>query len=95
MCFYINNSQRLCNDSNLTISLCIINLAEQGKDPCRYNRPTANEVAAIIPIKGASTYVRDIMLKRRSNSQLQRIPYTLSKYLLLMYLLLFPNGKEG
>jgi hypothetical protein len=67
MQFYINNSQRLHDDLNLTISLRIVNPAERGKDPRRYNRPTADEVAAIIPIRGASTYVRDITLKRRSN----------------------------
>ena len=95
MQFYINNSQRLRDDSNLTISLRIIDPAERGKDPRRYNKPTADEVAAIIPIGRASTYVRDITLKRRSDGQLQRIPHTSSKYLLLMYPLLFPNGEEG
>jgi hypothetical protein len=95
MQFYINNSQRLHDDLNLTISLRIVNPAERGKDPRRYNRPTADEVAAIIPIGGASTYVRDITLKRRSDGQLQRIPHTSSKYLPLMYPLLFPNGEEG
>jgi hypothetical protein len=95
MQFYINNSQRLHDDSNLTISLRIVDPAEWGKDPRRYNRPTADEVAAIIPIGGASTYVRDITLKRRSDGQLQRIPHTSSKYLPLMYPLLFPNGEEG
>jgi hypothetical protein len=95
MQFYINNSQRLQDDSNLTISLRIVDPIERGKDPRRYNRPTADEVAAIIPIGGASTYVRDITLKRRSDGQLQRIPHTSSKYLPLMYPLLFPNGEEG
>lgn len=57
MQFYINNSQRLRDDANLTKSLCIVDPAEWGKDPRRYNRPTANEVAAIIPIGEASTYV--------------------------------------
>jgi hypothetical protein len=95
MQFYINNSQRLRDDSNLTISLRIINPADQGKDPRRYNKPTADEVAAIIPIGGASTYVRDITLKRRSDGEWQRIPHTSSKYLPLMYPLLFPNGEDG
>jgi len=95
MQFYINNSQRLRNDSNLTISLRIIDPAEHGKDPRRYNRPTTNEVAAIIPIGGASTYVRDITLKRRSDGQFQTILHTSSKYLPLMYPLLFPNGEDG
>ncbi len=57
MQFYINNSQRLRDNINLTISLRIINPAEQGKDPRRYNRPTIDEVTAIIPIREASTYI--------------------------------------
>jgi hypothetical protein len=95
MQFYINNSQRLRDDSNLTISLRIIDPVNQGKDPRRYNKPTADEVAAIIPTGGAFTHVRDITLKRRSDGQWQRIPHTSSKYLPLMYPLLFPNGEDG
>jgi hypothetical protein len=95
MQFYINNAQRLRDDSSLTISLRIVNPIEQGKDPRRYNRPTADEVAAIIPIGGTSTHVRDLTLKRRSDGRFQRIFHTSSKYLPLMYPLLFPNGEDG
>ena len=95
MQFYINNSQKLRENSNLTVSLRIIDPAEQGKDLRRYNRPTADEVAAIIPIGKISTYVKNITLKRRSDSQFQIIPHTSSKYLPLMYPLLFPNKKNN
>jgi len=95
MQFYINNSQRLRDDSNLTISLRIVDPTDHNKDSRRYNRPTVDEVAAIIPISEDSTYVRDITLKRRSDGQFQRIPHTSPKYMPLMYPLLFPNGEDG
>ena len=95
MQFYINNSQRLRDDSNLTISLRIVDPAEQGKDPRRYNRPTTDEIAAIIPMGGASTYIRQITLKRRSDGGFQTIPHTSPMYIPLMYPLLFVHGEDG
>ena len=88
-------SQQLRDDSNLTISLRIIDPTDHNKDSHRYNRPTVDKVAAIIPISEDSTYVRDITLKRRSDGQFQRIPHTSPKYMPLMYPLLFPNGEDG
>jgi hypothetical protein len=93
--FYINNAQQLRDDSNLTVSLRIVDPAEQRKDPRRYNRPVTDEVAAIIPVRGTSTHVRDITLKCRSDGRLQRIPHRSPKYVPLMYPLLFPNGEDG
>ena len=95
MQFYINNSQRLRDNTNLTISLRIIDPAEQGKDPRRYNRPTVDEVAAIIPIGEASTYTREITLKRRSDGVFERIPHTSQLYIPMMYPLLFVHGEDG
>jgi len=95
MQFYINNSQRLHEDSNLTIRLQIVDPTEQGKDPRTYNRPTTDEVAAIIPVGGASTYIREITLKRRSDEGFQTIPHTSRSYIPLMYPLLFVHGEDG
>jgi hypothetical protein len=40
MHFYINNAQRLHDDSTITISLRIVDPAEQGRDPWGYNKLT-------------------------------------------------------
>ena len=79
----------------LIISLRIIDPAEQGKDPQRYNRPTIDEVTVIIPIREASTYIQEITLKRRSDGVFKRIPHTSQIYIPMIYLLLFIYGKDG
>jgi hypothetical protein len=64
-------------------------------DQCRYNAPTANEIAAVLPGPGdEQNDGRDIILCLRGGG-LQRIKYGSPGYLPLHYTLLYPNGDLG
>ena len=77
------------------ISLCLKTLDITHFDPCRYNRPTASEVAVIIPGTGEEQVDRrDLILQSRSG-QFKRISELHSAYCPLPYPLLFPNGQQG
>jgi len=65
-----------------------------GTDRHRYNLPTADEVAVILPTNITSTEVRDIVLRRRTGG-LQRISDCHPAYAPLQYPLLFPHGENG
>jgi hypothetical protein len=69
---------------------------QQGTDGRRYNLPTVNEVAAIIPGDGTQevSNIRDIVL-RLQGGQLRRISHIHPSYATLHYVLLFPSGEEG
>jgi len=69
---------------------------QQGTDGRRYNLPTANEIAVIIPGDGSEEVSdkRDIVL-RLQGGQLQRISQLSHAYSTLHYVLLFPSGEEG
>ncbi|KAG1809230.1 hypothetical protein EV424DRAFT_1301507, partial [Suillus variegatus] len=69
---------------------------QQGTDGRRYNLPTADEIAVIIPGDGSEevTDKRDIVL-RLQGGQLQRISQLSHAYSTLHYVLLFPSGEEG
>lgn len=73
---------------------------EDSSDRRRYNLPTANEVAAIIPnhLEPEST-MRDIILRLRPTplnpSGIQRIHQNNPSYMPLHYVLLFPYGERG
>jgi hypothetical protein len=63
-------------------------------DPRRYNLPTAEEVAVILPGPGQAADYQDIILQTRAGT-LQRIYETNPAYQPLHYVLLFPRGELG
>lgn len=63
-------------------------------DRRRYNLPTADEVAVILPSNRSATDPRDIILHRR-DGPLQRISDLHPAYTPLHYVLLFPRGENG
>ncbi|KAG2055672.1 hypothetical protein BDR06DRAFT_845562, partial [Suillus hirtellus] len=69
---------------------------QQGTDGRRYNLPTADEIAVIIPGDGSEevSNKQDIVL-RLQGGQLQRISQLSHAYSTLHYVLLFPSGEEG
>ncbi|KAI0308735.1 hypothetical protein OF83DRAFT_1040987, partial [Amylostereum chailletii] len=69
--------------------------SDPAQDTRRYNLPTANEIAAIIPGDGTEIQGRrDILLRRRAGG-LRRIDNTHPAYAPLQYVLLFPYGTHG
>ncbi|TFK65829.1 hypothetical protein BDN72DRAFT_800757, partial [Pluteus cervinus] len=66
-------------------------------DHRRYNLPTGDEVAAILPGDGSATEARDIILRRRmpEGQGLYRIHDGHPAYAPLHYVLLFPHGDHG
>lgn len=68
-----------------------------GRDPRRYNLPTSDDIAVILPGDGASMDSRDIILRLRNppNQPLQRIYDMHPAYPCLHYVLLFPYGEAG
>ena len=65
-----------------------------GTDRRRYNLPTADKVAVILPTSIASSEPCDIVL-RRQGGILQRISDCHPAYAPLQYPLLFPYGENG
>jgi hypothetical protein len=79
------------NDSQLTICL----LADPSCDHCRYNLPTASEVAVVIPEEASQvTESQDIVLHWRAGP-LQCISDMHRSYACLHYVLFFPYGEDG
>ncbi|KAF7124123.1 hypothetical protein RHSIM_Rhsim12G0094200 [Rhododendron simsii] len=65
-------------------------------DRWRYNLPTANEIAIILPGDGTEkSGMRDIVLHLRGNNGLMRFNECHPAYLPLHYVLLFPRGELG
>ncbi|KAI8561187.1 hypothetical protein RHMOL_Rhmol04G0318500 [Rhododendron molle] len=65
-------------------------------DRRRYNLPTADEIAVIIPGDGTkASGLRDIILHLRGNNGLMQINECHPAYLPLHYVLLFPQGELG
>lgn len=70
-------------------------LSERTKDARRYNRPSVDEVAALIFDEGSTCHSnRDIILESVSGP-LQRISELHPSYMPLQYPLLFPYGEDG
>jgi hypothetical protein len=72
--------------------------APASHDHRRYNHPTAQEIAVIIPGSGTDEIPpqsRDIIIERRYSNELMRISELHSSYLPLRYPLLFPYGEQG
>jgi hypothetical protein len=69
---------------------------QQGDDCHRYNLPTVDEVAAIIPGMGEEDidYNRDIVLHYKHGG-LKNISHLHPCYAPLHYILLFPKGDQG
>ncbi len=65
-----------------------------GTDTRRYNLPTVDEVAVILPTDMSSSEPRDIVLQRRGGV-LQHISDCHPAYAPLQYPLLFPHGENG
>jgi hypothetical protein len=70
---------------------------EKGSDARRYNEPTANEVAVILPGDGSvQTDHRDLIVHyRRGPYALKRVYETNASYQPMLYVLLFPYGENG
>jgi hypothetical protein len=68
-----------------------------GNDRRRYNLPTAEEVAVVLPGDGSSGDDRDIILCKRApaDSPMLRISDLHPAYSALYYVLLFPCGEHG
>ena len=69
---------------------------QQGNDARRYNLPTMDEIAAIVPGDGSQDVRahRDIVLRLQGGG-LRRISNLHPSYLPLHYVLFFPHGEEG
>jgi hypothetical protein len=68
---------------------------DPSRDRRRYNLPTVDEVAIIIPGDGSQAKDnRDIILRNRHN-RLQRVSDAHPAYCCLRYVLLFPHGEHG
>ena len=66
------------------------------KDQRRYNAPTVDEIAVILPGDGTQKRVsRDIVVHGRGDQRLMRISECHPAYLPLHYVLLFPFGELG
>ena len=86
-------SERLAQNEH--ISLRLKNIESPNLDLRRYNRPTASELAILIPEATQSTVnSRDIVLQTRSGP-LQQISEFHTAYTPLRYPLLFPYGEQG
>ncbi|KAJ3766711.1 hypothetical protein FB446DRAFT_627941, partial [Lentinula raphanica] len=86
--------QQYPNVPDFSISLRVM----PGQDRRRYNLPTADEVAAIIPGDGTQVVDhRDIVLRIRAEEGggLQRVNDGHAAYAPLHYVLLFPRGEPG
>lgn len=69
---------------------------QQGADVRRYNLPTVEEVAAIVPGDGSrDTRVDRDIIVRLQGGGLRRISNLHPSYLPLHYVLFFPRGEEG
>ena len=85
--FEILQNYDVANDVEVRLRL------EPGLDRRRYNLPTADEVAVILP-GSSSTQPRDIVLRQR-DGPLYRISDLHPAYCPLQYPLLFPRGENG
>ena len=82
-----------CSDqSDANIRLCVL----PGQDVHRYNLPSSDEVAVILPGDGTAPERCDIILRPRTGQRsLTRIDDRHPAYMPSYYVLLFPNGDNG
>ena len=81
------------NATSLTTACVRLHFSES-TDGRRYNLPSTEEVAVILPGPGEATDYRDIILQHRAGP-LKRIHETNPAYVPLHYVLLFPRGELG
>ena len=69
---------------------------QPGTDACRYNLPSADEIAVVIPGDGSENVQdsRDIVIQYQGGA-LRRISHLHQSYSSLHYVLLFPRGENG
>ncbi|KAI0754119.1 hypothetical protein C8Q80DRAFT_346858, partial [Daedaleopsis nitida] len=81
------------NQDDVSVRLIV----HASQDPRRYNLPTADDVAVLLPGDGEPSAgdSRDIVLHCRRNGPLQRISESHPAYAPLHYVLLFPHGTNG
>ena len=93
--FWRNAAQRIAENAQLTIRLTMLDPTVRG--PRRYNRPTADEVAAIIvqPENDDEPLDRDIIIQHQHTGELQRISQHSPCYIPMRYPLIIPHGEEG
>ena len=90
---FMTAHERLTQNENISLRIKLVDLPPY--DSRWYNRPTANEIAVIMPGTGYEPTVgRDLVLQARSN-RLQRIYEKHSSYNPLRFPLLFPFGEQG
>lgn len=87
---YIYLGDALANQENIALVI----RGDLGPDRRRYNAPTADHVAAIIPDNANATNPRDIVIQPRQGP-LRKISELHPSYVPLQYPLLFPNGDSG
>ena len=91
---FMTAKDRLAVNDNISLCLKMIHITTHF-DQRRYNRPTASEVAVIIPGTGEEQVDRrDIILQSRSG-QFKCISELHSAYCALRYPLLFRNRQQG
>ena len=92
--FWRNSAKRIADNAQLTIHLTMLD--PKVHDPHRYNRPTADEVAAIIvqPENDNEPLDRDIIIQHRNTNELRRISQHSSYYISMRYSLIFPHDEE-
>ena len=95
---YIHNFRHVrdCIQTIASNKIFMVIHADRTQDSCRYNAPSASEVAAIMVGDGHDLDAsnRDIILRMRDRG-LQRISETHPSYDPLHYVLLFPQGDDG
>ena len=93
--FWRNAAQRMAENAQLTIRLTMLDPTV--RDPRRYNRPAADEVAAIIvqPESDDEPLDRDIIIQHRHTGELQRISQHSPCYMSMRYPLIWLHGEEG
>ena len=90
-------ADRMAADEDGALSIVLTARRNRGdeQDPRRYNLPTADEVAMIIPGEVGQVGERDIVVRRRDSGHLQRMDALAPAYDPLQYPLLFPKGEDG
>jgi hypothetical protein len=93
--FWRNAAQRMAENPQLTIRLTMLDPTL--RDPRRYNRPAADEVAAIIvqPENDDEPLDRDIIIQHQHTGELQRISQHSPCYMSMRYAVIIPCGEEG
>ena len=88
------HAYEILHQYNCENDVALIFRIDPTKDSRRYNLPTAQEVAVLLPHPGQKPALQDIILYHRSG-MLRHITYTHASYASLYYVLFFPYGDDG